>query len=98
MHPDRLTALYRTYGPTIYARCRVLLADDSEAEDATQETFLRVHRHLDRVPSAQEGLFWIYRVATNYCLNELRDRRTRARPTDAPPDLMAPAGTTEGRL
>jgi len=63
---DRLTYLYRTYGPAIYARCRLLLADPSAAEDATQETFLRVHRHLDRVPSAREGLYWIYRVATNY--------------------------------
>jgi RNA polymerase sigma-70 factor (ECF subfamily) len=80
MHPDRLTELYRRYGPAIYARCRTLLADESAAEDATQETFLRVQRHLDRVPSAREALYWIYRVATNYCLNELRSRRSRALP------------------
>jgi RNA polymerase sigma-70 factor (ECF subfamily) len=30
------------------------------------------------VPSAREALYWIYRVATNYCLNELRSRRDRA--------------------
>jgi len=41
MHPDRLTELYRRYGPAIYARCRTLLADESSAENATQETFLR---------------------------------------------------------
>lgn len=80
MDPDRLTELYRRYGPAIYARCRTLLADESAAEDATQETFLRVQRHLDRVPSAREALYWIYRVATNYCLNELRSRRSRALP------------------
>ena len=80
MAPDRLTELYRRYGPAIYARCRSLLADESAAEDATQETFLRVQRHLDRVPSAREALYWIYRVATNYCLNELRSRRGRALP------------------
>ena len=98
MTPDRLTDLYRRYGPAIYARCRVLLTDDSAAEDATQETFLRVQRHLDRVPSARQALYWIYRVATNYCLNELRDRRGRARPRDDLPDVVEELGATEARL
>jgi RNA polymerase sigma-70 factor (ECF subfamily) len=99
MHPDRLTTLYRTYGPAIYARCRMLLADESEAEDATQETFLRVYRHLDRVPGAREALFWIYRVATNYCLNEIRDRRGRAQPQDVLPETPPDdAASTETRL
>jgi RNA polymerase sigma-70 factor (ECF subfamily) len=90
MHPDRLTELYRRYGPAIYARCRTLLADESAAEDATQETFLRVQRHLDRVPSAREALYWIYRVATNYCLNELRTRRGRGLPHAELADLPEP--------
>jgi len=80
MRSDRLTELYRRYGPAIYARCRTMLSDESAAEDATQETFMRVQRHLDRVPSAREALYWIYRVATNYCLNELRNRRGHGLP------------------
>jgi RNA polymerase sigma-70 factor (ECF subfamily) len=102
MHPDRLTELYRRYGPAIYARCRTLLADESAAEDATQETFLRVQRHLDRVPSAREALYWIYRVATNYCLNELRSRRGRALPhgeiTDLPEAEIHGLDAVEARL
>jgi RNA polymerase sigma-70 factor (ECF subfamily) len=98
MHPDRLTALYRTFGPAIYARCRALLADDTEAEDATQETFLRVHRHLDRVPPAREALFWIYRVATNYCLNEIRSRRGRPAPSSLPPEIADQLGLAERRI
>ena len=75
---DRLTELYREYGPAIYARCRRILESRDAAEDATQETFLRVHRHLARAPNAEEALRWIYRIATNYCLNELRnDKRHR---------------------
>ena len=85
MSDDRLTALYRTYGPIIYARCASLLADAAAAEDATQETFMRVHRHLDKAPA--EALGWIYRIATNYCLNELRDRKQRPQPTDELPEL-----------
>ncbi|MFT3693770.1 MAG: sigma-70 family RNA polymerase sigma factor [Kofleriaceae bacterium] len=74
---DRLTSLYRTYGPVIYARCVRLLGDRASAEDATQETFVRVHRHVAKAPDAREALMWIYRIATNYCLNELRDRKLR---------------------
>jgi len=91
MPDDRLTELYRTYGPVIYDRCRTMLKDDAEAEDATHETFLRLHRHLDRLAGSREALYWIYRVASNYCLNELRNRKRRAEPTDqlpeAPPEL-----------
>jgi RNA polymerase sigma-70 factor (ECF subfamily) len=77
MTEDRLTTLYKTYGPTIYIRCRGILSDEAEAHDATQETFLRVYRHLAEVPGDREALYWIYRVATNYCLNELRNRKHR---------------------
>jgi RNA polymerase sigma-70 factor (ECF subfamily) len=98
MDPERLTDLYRQYGPAIYARCRTLLSDESAAEDATQETFMRVCRHLDKVPTAREALFWIYRVATNYCLNELRDRRGQAEPTQDLPELVEEIGATESRL
>lgn len=98
MDSDRLTALYRSYGPAIYARCRLLLTDEGAAEDATQETFLRVWRHLDRVPDAREALYWIYRVATNYCLNELRDRRVREIPSENLPEIPEPAWAVEARL
>jgi RNA polymerase sigma-70 factor (ECF subfamily) len=82
MTDDRLTALYRAYGPVIYARCRRLLGDGSAAEDATQETFMRVYRHLDKADSRQ-ALGWICRIATNYCLNEIRNRKRRPALDDA---------------
>jgi RNA polymerase sigma-70 factor (ECF subfamily) len=98
MDQDRLTTLYRSHGPAIYARCRSLLTDAGAAEDATQETFLRVWRRLDRVPDAHEALYWIYRVATNYCLNELRDRRTRGIPTGALPEIPEAAWAAQARI
>jgi RNA polymerase sigma-70 factor (ECF subfamily) len=98
MHPERLTELYRSYGAAIYARCRLLLMDDGAAEDATQETFLRVWRHLDRVPDAREALYWIYRVATNYCLNEIRDRRTRDIPSKQLPEVVDASRAAEARI
>jgi len=84
MSSDRVTALYRKYGPTIYWRCLRLLGDAGAAEDATQETFVRVHRHLARAPGDAEAIAWIWRIATNLCLNERRDAGRRPLPTDAP--------------
>jgi RNA polymerase sigma-70 factor, ECF subfamily len=86
MGEDRVTELYRAHGPVIYWRCLRLLGDPASAEDATQETFMRVHRYLDRTPDADEALRWIFRVATNYCLNELRARRSRPEPHAEPPE------------
>jgi RNA polymerase sigma-70 factor (ECF subfamily) len=89
---DRLVALYREYGPVIYWRCLKLLGEPSAAEDATQETFLRVHRHLDRTPDADEAIRWIMRIATNHCLSELRSRKRRPEPRAELPDLPASVG------
>lgn len=82
MREDKAAGLYRKYAPIIYARCRRILGDARAAEDATQETFVRVLRHLAKAPDADEALRWIYRIATNYCLNELRDRQSRPLPIE----------------
>lgn len=84
MPDDHLTSLYRRYGPFIYARCVRMLGDRAAAEDATQETFIRVHRHLHRAPDDREALAWIYRIATNYCLNEIRNRKLRTAVLEGP--------------
>lgn len=92
MPDDRLTELYRAYGPVIYARCRRLLGDGAAAEDATQETFMRVHRHLAKADS-REALAWIYRIATNYCLNEIRNRKRRPELHDELPEIITDTDT-----
>jgi RNA polymerase sigma-70 factor (ECF subfamily) len=74
-----------------------LLGDEAAAEDATQETFLRVHRHLHRVADGDEALRWIYRIATNYCLNEIRNRKRRPAPVEMLPE-RAPALGGEERI
>jgi RNA polymerase sigma-70 factor (ECF subfamily) len=90
----RLAQLYRRYGPTIYARCRRILRDDAAAEDATQETFLRVLRHIEKAPDDREALTWIYRIATNQCLNMARNARRWPRGDEEPP----PAPSLENSL
>jgi RNA polymerase sigma-70 factor (ECF subfamily) len=86
MAGDRLAELYRKFGPAIYSRCRRLLKNDVAAEDATQEVFLRVLKHLESAPSDQAALAWIYRISTNYCLNVLRDQTRQAEPVEELPE------------
>lgn len=87
----RVSDLYRKYGPAIYARCRRLLKDDSLAEDATQEVFVRVMRHIESAPDDAAALAWVYRISTNFCLNQIRDRGRQAEPT-APDELPEASG------
>ena len=76
--------VYRRYGPKVYARCRTLLHDAEEAHDATQEVFERVLRKLGGFRGEAAFGTWLYRVATNHCLDRLRRRqRGRERPTEA---------------
>jgi len=73
----RAAALYLDYGPAVYRRCRRLLRDREAASDATQEVFLRLVRHGEALSARHDLLPWLFRVATNHCLNVLRDARGR---------------------
>ena len=48
-----------------------------EVEDLTQEVFMRVYRSMDRVAVETSLFSWIYRIATNVCIDELRRRKIR---------------------
>lgn len=73
MEEPTLDEAYRQWGKLIYRRCLKLLGDAAAAEDATQEVFVRLMRHMGRLAPEGGYLPWIYRVATNHCLNILRD-------------------------
>lgn len=79
-----LERLYSAHGRSLLIHCLRLLGDAASAEDATQEVFLRVRRHAGRAPDAAEMRPWLFRIATNHCLNELRSRGVRSR---TPPQL-----------
>jgi RNA polymerase sigma-70 factor (ECF subfamily) len=67
--------------------CYRMLASPFEAEDAVQETFLRAWRAYDRFEGRAALGSWLYRIATNVCMDMLASRKRRARPMDLGPAL-----------
>lgn len=99
-HRGRAAELYRQYGPTVYRRCLRILRDPEAAKDATQEVFMRLVRDMSKLEDRATVLPWIYRVATNHCLNHRRNASRRGDDA-AMPDLeladQAPADALPGR-
>ena len=62
--------------------CYRMLGSAFEADDAVQETMLRAWRALDGFEGRSAVRSWLYRIATNVCLDMLRGRQRRARPMD----------------
>jgi RNA polymerase sigma-70 factor, ECF subfamily len=72
---SQVARLYREFGPLVYRRCLRLLGDKAGADDATQEVFVKLLRDIDRLQDRATLVPWIYRVATNHCLNLRRNAR-----------------------
>lgn len=77
-----MAVLFETYHDRIYRYVLHLIRNPTEAQDLTQETFLRACRSQESLhdPAAVRG--WLYRIATNACLDRLRSSRPTV-PLDA---------------
>jgi RNA polymerase sigma-70 factor (ECF subfamily) len=83
-HRATAAELYRLHGPSVYRRCLRLLRQPDRARDATQEVFVKLLRHMDRLAERESVLPWIYRVAVNHCLNLRRDAAARGEVAELP--------------
>ncbi|HEX2235769.1 MAG TPA: sigma-70 family RNA polymerase sigma factor [Actinomycetota bacterium] len=86
-------SIYERYAPRVNAVCRRMLSDRQDAQDAAQETFLRVYQALPRFNGRYQLGAWINRIATNVCLDHLRARKrtpAEATPNEVLDDVVEP--------
>ncbi len=84
---DQLAGQFEQYRSELQGYCYRMLASPFEAEDAVQEAFVRAWRGVEKFEGRAALRSWLYRIATNVCLDMLEGRERRARPMD-----LGPAG------
>jgi RNA polymerase sigma-70 factor (ECF subfamily) len=81
---------FEPYRRELTGYCYRMLGSVFEADDAVQETMVRAWRGIDSFEGRSALRSWLYRIATNVCLDQLRGRQRRARPME-----MGPAWTVD---
>jgi RNA polymerase sigma-70 factor (ECF subfamily) len=67
--------LFEEYSAPIYNYVLRMVADPDRAADITQDTFIKAYRKLDTVNEASSRRSWLYRIATNTAIDDMRRRR-----------------------
>ena len=88
---DRIADLFARHGPLVYRRALQLMGSAADAEEATQEVFIRAAAAIDGFDPRARLSTWLHRITTNYCLNQLRDRGRRRDLLEARAEEAAPA-------
>ena len=69
--------LVRAYQQRVYWHVRKMVIDHDDADDLTQEVFIKVHKAIGSFREDSQLFTWIYRIATNECLTFLNKKRRR---------------------
>lgn len=72
---DAFTKLVDAYHVAVYNLCFRMLGDHFEAEDASQETFMRAYKSMKSYDTKRSFSTWILSIAAHYCIDQLRKKR-----------------------
>jgi len=87
-HEDRMAALgdfdrlFEEFSAPIYNYVLRMVGDRDRAADITQDTFIKAYRHIDSLTDVSSTRSWIYRIATNTAIDDMRRRKHLARMDD----------------
>ncbi len=90
---EAFTHLVENYQRPVYNLCYRMLGDADEAEDASQETFLRVYRNIKNYDSDRSFSTWLLSIAAHLCIDQLRKRRMTVISMDTTPYLEPADGS-----
>ncbi len=76
--------LFDLHHAYVYAICRAMLGNQSDAQDANQDVFVKLFRNLNRIDPKKDPKAWIRRVSIHTCYDVLRRRRLTVPLTDEP--------------
>jgi RNA polymerase sigma-70 factor (ECF subfamily) len=88
-HQYGFNLLVRTYQQKVYWHVRKMVIDHDDADDLTQEVFIKVYKNLSSFREDSQLYTWIYRIATNECLSFLQRKKRR---------FFLPIGDVAGEL
>ncbi|WPB79109.1 RNA polymerase sigma factor [Archangium violaceum] len=91
---QQISLLFNQHGPRVYRRALRLLGNPADAEEATQEIFIRAFRAAGSFRQQSQMTTWLYQITTNYCLNLIRDRSRR---TALHEEHVAPIADSDSR-
>jgi len=74
---DEIGKIFDRYSVLVFRRALKILGNVADAEEATQEVFIRAFRNADKFRQDSQVSTWLYRITVNYCLNRLRDKKRR---------------------
>jgi len=75
---DYFAQLYTRYVKKVFRRCLTLTKDPTDAEDFTQDIFVRVLSGLNSFQGKSSFSTWLYTISTNYCMDRMKMNRKRA--------------------
>lgn len=90
--PDAFTALANRHRDRVYAICRRITCNHEDAEEALQNTLIIAWRRLGDFDGRSAVATWLYRIATNVAIDEVRRRARAPRPVDVVPDDLPHEG------
>ena len=92
-NPRAFDTLVQKYQPLVYARARLIVRNPQDAEDLTQEVFIKAYQNLPKLRDASRFTGWLSRIVKNVCVTWIHQQKeiSKSCPMDGDPILSLPS-------